>query len=62
MTKMQSGCVVCGFPCIGTGCPYHMYEATFCDECGDEISDDVFSVDDKDLCEYCLKEKFKKER
>jgi hypothetical protein len=58
MTKEVSGCVGCGLsPC------YHCkgLEIT-CDECGSEIDSyyEIYDVDGEELCEECLKDKFRK--
>jgi formylmethanofuran dehydrogenase subunit E len=35
----------------------------YCDRCGGEIPDDeIYEVDGEELCEDCLKEKFRKEK
>lgn len=61
MKQIENHCVGCGdmYPCIGAGCSRRHVEVYYCDKCGEEI-DDVYEADDEDLCEDCLKEKFKK--
>lgn len=36
-------------------------EEVYCDECGDEVTDDeeIYRVEDQILCIFCLKRKFK---
>ena len=59
---MESGCVDCGFPCLRSACPHYLVEVHCCDECGEEFDglDEVYEVDDKELCEDCLKDLFRK--
>lgn len=54
-------CAVPGHPCDGECCSLRRVEVWYCDECGDDICGDIYNVDDEDLCEECLKEKFRKE-
>lgn len=54
-------CAVPGFPCQGKLCPNREVEVRYCDHCDEEICGDVYKVDGEDLCEYCLKEKFREE-
>jgi len=62
MIKYENQCVDCGLPCLGSRCSHRNVLVYYCDVCGDEIDiDDVYEVDDEDLCEDCLKEMFKKE-
>lgn len=60
MLKVENHCVDCGLPCTSS-CPYKRVEVYYCDECGDECGDEVYDVDGADLCEYCLKKRFRKE-
>ena len=56
------GCAVPGYPCMGKYCPNTSVPVYYCDKCGSEIyCDEVYEVDEKDLCEDCLKEIFKKD-
>jgi hypothetical protein len=34
-------------------------EVYYCDKCGDEL-DEIYEVDGDDLCEECLKERFRR--
>lgn len=54
-------CATPGYPCIGDSCPNRRVLHTYCDICGEDIEGDVYEDDGEDLCEDCLKEKFKKE-
>ena len=54
-------CATPSYPCRGDSCPNRRVLHTYCDMCGEDIEEDVYDVDGEDLCEYCLKEKFKKE-
>lgn len=63
MIKKVNGCVDCGLPCLSY-CKYKddSYEY-YCDECGDECSQDelyVYEDENKQLCQSCLLSKFKK--
>ena len=52
-------CAVPGYPCLGSSCPNRKVPVYYCDKCGDEI-DEVYEVDSEELCEECLKERFRK--
>ena len=63
MLKYENHCVDCavpGYPCIGSLCPHTNVPVYYCDNCEYEIEDDVYEVDGEELCEDCLKERFKK--
>jgi hypothetical protein len=53
------GCATDGYPCLGSACPRTHVEVYYCDKCGDEL-EEIYDVDDEELCEYCLKEKFRR--
>ena len=58
-------CAVPGYPCRGENCPRRHVEVTYCDKCDPKCEyplDEVFDVDGEDLCEACLREKFRKEK
>lgn len=57
MIKVENHCVDCGMPCLGAACPNFAVSVPYCDRCGDEL-DEVYVVDDEDLCERCLKDMF----
>lgn len=57
-------CAVPGYPCQGDACPRRHVEVTYCDKCDPDCEyplDEVFEVDGEELCEECLKNKFRKE-
>lgn len=63
MTKYENQCCGCatdGYPCRGRSCPNRRVPVHYCDKCGSEL-DEVYEVDGAELCEDCLKEKFRKE-
>lgn len=55
------GCESSAYPCIGARCPKRHVPIPFCDKCGEDIDGDVYFDDEKDLCEECLKERFRKQ-
>ena len=60
----ENECVGCPpeIGCLGDSCPNRKVAHYFCDKCDAEVSlEDLYEVDDEDLCEDCLKEKFRKE-
>ena len=62
MLKTVNDCVDCGLPCLGNACPLRHVTRRFCDVCEDEIGDSYYDVDGEELCEFCLKEKFRVEK
>ena len=58
MVRIENDCVDCGLPCMGGSCPLRNVEHRYCDKCGDEIGE-YYDVDGEELCEYCLKERFR---
>ena len=61
MIVKENHCVHCGLPCRGSDCPNRNVEVCYCDKCKGEIPyDQIYEVDDEELCEDCLKEKFLK--
>lgn len=64
MIKYENLCVDCtaqGMHCKGAACPYNKpVPVHCCDKCGD-VLDDVYEVDGEELCEYHLKEMFRKD-
>lgn len=52
-------CAVPGYPCLGSSCPNRNVPVYYCDKCGDEL-DEVYDVDGEELCEDCLKERFRR--
>lgn len=60
IVNMCCDCAVPGYPCRGSACPLTHVEVYYCDKCGEEL-DDIYEVDDLELCEECLKDMFRKE-
>ena len=64
MIRFTNECVGCtglGLPCMGSSCPNRKVPRIYCDRCEEELDpNEVYGVDDEDLCEYCLKEEFHK--
>lgn len=60
MIRYENNCVCCPseMGCLGSWCPHRNVEVHYCDECGDEL-DDIYNVDGEELCEHCLKRRFK---
>lgn len=64
MIRIENNCVDCtgsGLPCLGMSCPNRRVKVYYCDKCGEELGEEIYHADGEDLCEYCLKEKFRKE-
>lgn len=61
MIQYENQCVDCGLPCLAHACANASVPIYYCDNCGDEIDDDVYEADGDHLCESCLKTKFKLE-
>jgi hypothetical protein len=59
MKIIKNDCVGCQLPCWGDDCPLRRVEHWYCDKCGAELGDEIYVVDDEELCEDCLLEKFK---
>lgn len=63
MIRIENRCCDCavpGYPCLGNACSLRNMEVHYCDTCGDEL-DEIYEVDGEELCEYCLKERFRKD-
>ena len=63
MVKIENHCVGCresGLHCLGSTCPNRRVEVWYCDKCGEELGEDIYFADEEDLCEECLREKFRK--
>lgn len=52
------GCAVPGYPCNPT-CTLKAVEHFYCDKCREEL-EEVYEVDGEELCQDCLKERFRK--
>lgn len=59
MVRVENDCVDCGLPCMGEACPLRRVEHRYCDKCDEEIGGEYYEVDGEELCEHCLKERFK---
>jgi hypothetical protein len=62
MRKIENRCCDCatpGYPCLGRACPLVRVEVYYCDKCGDEL-EEIYEVEGDDLCEECLKERFRR--
>lgn len=61
MLKYEDYCVDCEH-CIGFACPYkRKIPVHYCDKCENELDEDeIYDVDDEELCEDCLKDRFKR--
>jgi hypothetical protein len=63
MKRIENRCCDCatpGYPCRGSACPLTHLEVHYCDKCGDEL-DEIYDVDGVELCEYHLKEMFRRD-
>lgn len=57
---MCCDCAVPGYPCRGSLCELRDVEIHCCDQCEEELTDEVYDVDGEELCEYCLLEMFRR--
>lgn len=62
MIKIENHCVGCPteMGCMGNACLYQNVKVVYCDVCGVEIDSDIYEVNGEDLCEDCLKDRFRK--
>lgn len=63
MLKIENHCCDCaapGYPCLGSICPNRNVEVHYCDKCECEL-EEIYEVEGEELCEECLKERFRKE-
>ena len=59
MEKHEDRCVGCE-RCMGRCCSNRNVTVYYCDDCGNEIDyDNRYQVDEDDLCEKCLKIRYK---
>lgn len=59
--ETQNECVGCPkeLGCLGPACPNRNVTRYYCDNCGDECEpEELYVVDDEELCHDCLIEKF----
>lgn len=54
MKVTESGCVDCGFPCMGSSCPNYTNTFFRCDKCGSDNAE--YKIDGEDFCESCAEE------
>ena len=61
MIKKTSNCVNCpqNIGCIGSSCPYFENYELICDKCNTAV-DELYEVDNAELCEDCLRKEFNK--
>lgn len=62
MVRIEDQCCDCavpGYPCVGDACSYRNVEVHYCDSCDTEL-DEIYDVDGEELCEECLKERFRR--
>ena len=63
MVKIENHCCDCAtpsYPCRGNLCPLRKVRVHYCDKCGEEIDDDIYDVDDQELCEDCVLDMFRR--
>jgi hypothetical protein len=66
LTKIENHCCSCatpGYPCLGNACSLINVELHYCDKCDPKCEsplDEIYDVDGEELCEECLKEKFRR--
>lgn len=58
MLRIENHCVDCGIHCLGSICPNRKVEVHYCDKCGEEL-EEIYEVECEELCEDCLKERFR---
>ena len=54
------GCATDAYPCKGSTCSLRNVAVYYCDICHEEIIGNIFDVDDKEVCEDCLKDLFRR--
>ena len=61
MIEYENECIGCPpeIGCIGSTCPFTRVPHYYCDNCKEEV-DELFDVDGEELCEECLKARFRK--
>ena len=64
MTRLENHCCDCavpGYPCRGDACPLTHVAVSYCDKCDPNCNhplDEIYDVDDEELCKECLLDKF----
>ena len=59
MYEIENHCVGCE-TCIGSHCKYRSVIVYYCDECKEELGDEIYDVDGKELCEECTLKLFRR--
>ncbi len=62
MIRIENRCCDCAvpaYPCRGDYCPLTRVAVHYCDECDAELFE-IYEVDGAELCEDCLKDKFRR--
>lgn len=61
MIRIENHCCSCAVDgnCLGSSCSLRHVEVHYCDKCRDEL-DEIYEVDGEELCEYCLKDMFRR--
>ena len=54
--RYEDECVSCGLPCLGSACPNRNVLHIDCDNCDEEITEEVYLYDGKEYCKDCLLE------
>lgn len=62
MTRYESDCVSCGFPCRRESCPHYRVLVMECDKCGDETDTLYYGRSGDELCADCALEELEKVR
>lgn len=60
MKKTLNECCDCGLYCLGDYCPNRHVTRWYCDECGEDITEERYEFGGEDLCAGCLIEKLPK--
>lgn len=62
MKKIESECVSCDLPCMGSGCPNKHVTYYVCDKCGDDVErDELFKWNGEEWCKDCIFEEVESE-
>lgn len=61
MKEWRNNCMGCStesYPCLGDACKYRHVPYLICDECGDDNCEELYVVDEEELCEDCFLKRF----
>ena len=61
MKEWRNNCMGCStesYPCLGDACQYRHVPYLICDECGDDNCEELYVVDEEELCEDCFLKRF----